>query len=97
MVTLLVTATAAAGSAPSCYSRLVNEWVCGAYLVDRKDQLISATVQHLQITAAAVLLGLLIAVPLALLARRFSRQTFDRLVLVVLCLLALSIIVRTLT
>lgn len=73
MVTLLVTATAAAGSAPSCYSRLVNEWVCGAYLVDRKDQLISATVQHLQITAAAVLLGLLIAVPLALLARRFRR------------------------
>ncbi len=73
MVTLLVTATAAAGPEPSCYSRLVNEWVCGAYLVDRKDQLVSAAIQHLQLTAAAVLLGLLIAVPLALLARRSRR------------------------
>jgi osmoprotectant transport system permease protein len=52
---------------------LVNEWVCGAYLVDRKDQLVNATVQHLQLTAAAVLLGLLIALPLALLARRYRR------------------------
>jgi len=68
-----VTATAAAGSEPSCYSRLVNEWVCGAYLVDRKDELVSATVQHLQLTAAAVLLGLAIAVPLALFARRHRR------------------------
>ncbi len=47
--------------------------MCGAYLVDRKDQLVNATVQHLQLTAAAVLLGLLIALPLALLARRYRR------------------------
>jgi len=59
--------------APVCYSRLVNDWVCGDYFSDRKDELISSTVQHLQITIAAVLLGLALAVPLALLARRGRR------------------------
>jgi osmoprotectant transport system permease protein len=58
---------------PSCYSRLVNDWVCGQYLVDRRLELIDATVQHLWITASAVLLGILIAFPLALLARRVPR------------------------
>lgn len=64
---------AAPGSEPVCYSRLVNDWVCGDYLVDRQDQLVAATVQHVQLTAAAVALGLVIAIPLALLARRFTR------------------------
>jgi osmoprotectant transport system permease protein len=58
---------------PSCYSRLVNDWVCRQYLVDRRLELIDATVQHLWITASAVLLGILIAFPLALLARRVPR------------------------
>ncbi len=58
---------------PSCYSRLVNEWICGQYLVDRKQELVDATVQHLWITAAAVVLGILIAFPMALLARRLPR------------------------
>lgn len=73
MVTLLVTTTAAGASEPSCYSRLVNEWVCGDYLVDRRDELVAGTVQHLWLTAVAVVLGLVIAVPLALLARRNPR------------------------
>lgn len=64
---------AVAGDSPSCYSRLVNEWWCRDYLVDRRDQLVSATVQHVWITVAAVLLGLALAVPLALLARRTPR------------------------
>ncbi|MFN8195549.1 MAG: ABC transporter permease [Nocardioidaceae bacterium] len=72
-MTLLVTTTAAGASEPSCYSRLVNEWVCGDYLVDRRDELVAGTVQHLWLTAVAVVLGLVIAVPLALLARRNPR------------------------
>ena len=58
---------------PSCYSRLVNEWVCKDYLVDRQDELVTATREHLLITVSAVLLGLVLAIPLAVLARRFAR------------------------
>jgi osmoprotectant transport system permease protein len=67
-VTLLATA-----SEPSCYSALVNEWWCAQYVEDRRDDIVSATTEHLQITVAAVLLGLLIAFPLALAARRLPR------------------------
>ena len=70
-VTLLVQAAAAAQ--PSCYSRLTNEWFCAQYLTDRRDELVDATTQHLGITVAAVLLGVVIAFPLALAARRFPR------------------------
>src|SRR3954454_20508852 len=55
---------------PSCYSRLVNKWYCTDYLRDRHHDLTSALSQHLQITAWALVLGILIAFPLALLARR---------------------------
>jgi len=58
---------------PSCYSRLVNDWVCKDYFVDRQDELVTATKEHLLITVSAVLLGLALAIPLALLARRFAR------------------------
>jgi osmoprotectant transport system permease protein len=64
---------AAASSGPSCYSRLTNEWVCLDYLRDRQSELVDATVQHLGITVASVLLGLVIAFPLALVARRVPR------------------------
>ncbi len=63
--------TSAAG--PSCYSRLTNEWICGQYLTDRKQEIIDATVQHIWITVVSVLVGLVIAFPLALLARRLPR------------------------
>ena len=63
--------TSAAG--PSCYSRSTNEWICGAYLTDRRQEILDATVQHITITVVAVLVGLLIAFPLALLARRLPR------------------------
>ncbi len=62
-----------AATEPSCYSRLTNEWICGQYLVDYKSELVDATIQHLWITVSAVLLGVVIAFPLALVARRFSR------------------------
>jgi osmoprotectant transport system permease protein len=58
---------------PSCYSRLTNEWICGQYLVDRQDQLVDATIEHVLITVAAVAFGVVIAFPLALLARRYPR------------------------
>ena len=58
---------------PSCYSRLTNEWICGQYVVDRQDEIVDATVEHLLITVAAVAFGVLIAFPLALLARRYPR------------------------
>ncbi len=72
-MTLLGLQVATAASEPSCYSRAVNDWVCGAYLADRRQQLVEATIEHLWITTAAVLLGVAIAFPLALLARRQPR------------------------
>jgi osmoprotectant transport system permease protein len=67
-VTLLASA-----AEPSCYNRTVNDWWCGAYLADYRSELVDATVQHLLITISAVLLGIAIAFPMALLARRFVR------------------------
>jgi len=58
---------------PSCYSRLTNHWVCLDYLRDRHQDLSSALVQHLQITAAALVFSIILAFPLALLARRIPR------------------------
>lgn len=63
----------ATSTEPVCYSATVNDWICGDYLVDRRDQLVDATVEHLVITGAAVLLGLLLALPLAVLAHRAPR------------------------
>jgi osmoprotectant transport system permease protein len=55
---------------PSCYSALTNHWICMDYLRDRHSDLTSALWQHLQITVYALLLGIVIAFPLALIARR---------------------------
>ena len=70
-MTLLVQAATTAD--PSCYSRLVNDWVCLDYVRDRQSQILDATLQHVAITLASVIAGMLIAFPLALLARRFPR------------------------
>jgi osmoprotectant transport system permease protein len=74
-VTLLVSAGPAlqAASEPSCYSRLRNEWVCTDYLVDRREEILSALGSHVVLTVSAVLLGLALALPLALVARRLPR------------------------
>jgi osmoprotectant transport system permease protein len=50
-----------------------NEWICGEYLTSRSSQLTEALVQHIWITVVSVLIGLLIAFPLALLARRYRK------------------------
>ena len=70
-MTLLARSTAAI-EVP-CYSRITNEWFCQQYYVDRREELVDATVQHLQITLAAIVLGVVIAFPLALVARRWGR------------------------
>lgn len=52
-----------------CLAR--NDWICGAYLTSRRHILWEAVLQHLQLTAVSVLIGLAIAVPLAVAARRW--------------------------
>jgi osmoprotectant transport system permease protein len=68
-----VTVLAASSSAESCYSLLVNHWWCPSYLHDYHDTLVSSTEQHAEITVLSVLLGLVVAIPLAVLASRFKR------------------------
>ncbi len=48
-----------------------NDWICGEYVRSRAQELTDATVQHLWITGVSVAIGLLVAFPLALLARRY--------------------------
>ncbi|MGW6587864.1 ABC transporter permease [Streptomyces globisporus] len=52
---------------------VTNDWVCGEYLRSRSQELADATVQHIGITVVSVLIGLAVAFPLALLARRGPR------------------------
>lgn len=53
----------------NCLTR--NDWICGTYYSTRADDLIAAVGQHLLIVVISVAAGLLIAFPLALLARRY--------------------------
>jgi osmoprotectant transport system permease protein len=50
-----------------------NDWICGEYVRSRAEQLSDALVQHVWITVLSVGIGLLIAFPRALRARRFLR------------------------
>lgn len=50
-----------------------NEWICPEYLTSRSDLLTEALVQHVWITVVSVVIGLVIALPLALLARRYPK------------------------
>lgn len=49
-----------------------NEWICGEYVRTRGQELTDATVQHIWITLSAVGIAVLIAFPLAVLARRWQ-------------------------
>jgi len=55
----------------NCLTR--NDWICGRYYSTRADELLRAIGQHLALVGASVLLGLILAVPLALLARRYRQ------------------------
>ena len=61
----------APGSSDNCLTR--NEWICGKYYSSRASDLSDALVQHIELVVTSVLLGLAVAVPLALLARRYRR------------------------
>jgi osmoprotectant transport system permease protein len=50
-----------------------NDWICGQYVRTRGSDLVGATVEHIWITALSVALALLLAFPLALVARRWRR------------------------
>jgi osmoprotectant transport system permease protein len=67
---------AALPSVNSCYSLYVNHWFCSSYVRDYwnvQGGLWPSNKQHAEITVISVVLGLLIAIPLAVLARRFTR------------------------
>jgi osmoprotectant transport system permease protein len=49
-----------------CLAR--NAWICWEYVTTRRDELTEATVEHVYITVVSVAIGVLVAVPLALLA-----------------------------
>ncbi|WP_436737506.1 ABC transporter permease [Streptomyces sp. BBFR102] len=66
-------------SAANCL--VANDWICGEYVRTRGQDLVDATLQHVGITAAAVVIGVLIAFPLAVLAHR--RRAFAAPVLAV--------------
>lgn len=58
-----------AGEGGNCLIR--NDWICAEYVRTRGQELTDATLQHVGITVASVVIGLLIAFPLALAARRW--------------------------
>ena len=60
-----------AATAPNCL--ITNDWVCWKYVRDYQDDLITATRQHVFITVTSVLIGLAVALPLSLVARRLPR------------------------
>lgn len=63
----------ATGDDATCYDLSANKWFCGQYVVDYQDELLTETREHVLITVAAVALGFAVALPLALLARRYVR------------------------
>ncbi|WP_326598399.1 ABC transporter permease [Streptomyces sp. NBC_01803] len=58
-----------AATAESCLT--ANEWICGAYVRTRAEELTDATVEHVLITVTAVAIAIVVSFPLALLARRW--------------------------
>ncbi|WP_116949697.1 ABC transporter permease [Jiangella endophytica] len=47
-----------------------NDWVCGEYLRTRRDDITDALVQHVTITVISVVIGFVVALVLAVVARR---------------------------
>lgn len=65
-VPAVVTVLAAAPT-PQQNCLVRNTWICGEYLRTRESDLLDAVRQHVTLTALSVLLGLAVAIPLALL------------------------------
>ena len=49
-----------------------NDWICPAYLTSRKPELTAALAEHIQITVTSLVVAVLVAVPLAVVARRWG-------------------------
>ncbi len=49
-----------------------NDWICGEYVRSRAQELTDATLQHVWIAGVSVAVGLVVAFPLALAARRWK-------------------------
>lgn len=64
--------TAAGSSGSSVAPQLCpgSDWICGKYLTNRSRDITLALQEHISLTVAAVLIGLVIAFGLALIARR---------------------------
>ncbi len=71
MSVLVTGAVHASSVADNCLVR--NDWICPEYVRTRADVLLAGTQEHLYITGVALLLGLAIAVPMAVLARQIRR------------------------
>lgn len=48
-----------------------NDWICGDYVSSRAELILSSLGQHVTLTVVSVLIGLLLALPLGLVAFRF--------------------------
>lgn len=59
----------AATLADGCLIR--NEWICGEYLTTRRTELLDALGLHVRIVFISVVVAIVVAVPLALVARRW--------------------------
>ena len=60
-----------ASSSRGCLQR--NDWICGDYLSTRSDSILAAVGEHVVLTGVSVALGLLLALPLGVLAFRVPR------------------------
>jgi osmoprotectant transport system permease protein len=49
---------------------VANDWICGEYLVSRADDIVAATAQHVALAAVSLAIAVVVAFPLAVLARR---------------------------
>jgi osmoprotectant transport system permease protein len=66
-------AASTAGSVVLAQDEAPNPWINLDFVRENSDAILAATRQHVTLTVVSVLLGLVLAVPLALLARRFRR------------------------
>lgn len=48
-----------------------NEWICAEYVTTRRDEILAALGQHSMITVVSVVLGAVVALPLAVTVRRY--------------------------
>jgi osmoprotectant transport system permease protein len=50
-----------------------NDWICGKYLTSRKHEILTQLNEHIALVVISVAIGFVLAVPLALAARRWRR------------------------